>query len=259
MSKLLIDFESTGVDTKTARITEIGAMITTDNWTEVTGISELVWQSGYPALTPEVVKVTHITQQMLNEQGISMVAAMALLCTLVEEFKPTHVVAYNKAYDEALFRAELVRQPELMDIPYMKELAALPWVCAMSDIEKNYEFKSWRLMHVALEHGVTVNPTILHRAIADVELMRQMLVNSGETADTMYTFQKIPWVYVEAIVKKPWDDGGESTDLAKKHGYSWERARGDDTQRSFSKKWIKRIKEKNYEQELALPFQVRRL
>lgn len=260
MSVLLIDFEATGLDTKTSRTLEIGAMVVHDDFTVHEGhaaqVSTLVWESGYPALIDEVKKVTGITEEMLLAEARPPLQAFSLLGDLVtNDIK--HVVAFNRAYDENLFREEMFRHELTMD-PRMNWLLSSPWLCAMVDIEKNYEFKSWRLAHLALEYGVTVNPKILHRAINDVELMRQMLVASGTTIKDMYDFQQMPWVYVRALCKKPWEDNGESTAKAKLRGYSWEQCKGDETGKKFDKCWVKRVKQKYVAlEEQQAPFQVR--
>lgn len=248
MAVLLIDFESTGVDTKTARITEIGAMVVDENFQPLgPQVSTLVWESGYPAITPEVERVTHITQVMLTEHGRTPREAFAMLGELMKH-DITHIIAYNRGYDEDLLKEELFRN-ELTLNPLLNLFLTTPWLCAMVDIEQNYQYKSWKLMHIALEYMVPVDPNKLHRAIADVELMRQVLVASKETPANIHKFQLSPWVYVRALVKKPWEDDGKSSGEAKTLGYSWEQCRGDETKRRFEKCWVKRIKEKNFEQE----------
>lgn len=127
----------------------------------------------------------------------------------------------------------------------MNRLAQLDWLCAMEDIESNYKFKSWKQMHVALEYGITVNPKLLHRAINDVELMRQILKESGTSAKAMLEFQRSPWIYVAAKVNAPWTDGGKTSNEAKALGFRWQTT-GDD--RVFEKTWVKKIKPKQYEE-----------
>ena len=242
---LLIDFESTGLDPKTARILEIGAMVTDEAFNEPeAGMSQLVWESGYPALTPDVIKVTNITQDMLSAEGISFDRACHILGNITRGVDITGVIAYNRKYDQVLFQSELLRTGLSLD-PEMNRLAQLPWLCAMEDFEGNYAFKSWRLMHVALEYGVTVNPKLLHRAIADVELMRQMLQASGTTPTAMWAWQTTPWMYVAAKVNAPWTDGGKTSNEAKALGFRWQTT-GDD--RVFEKTWVKKIKPKQYEE-----------
>lgn len=259
MSILLIDFEATGTDPKTARVIEIGARVVTDDWSACTiGLSHLVWAPDYPALTPEVIKVTGITQELLDKESLTPEAAWAALGKFVTpDIK--YVVAYNAhAYDAVLFKEEMFRLNLTFD-PKMSWLLQVPWLCSMADIEKNYEFKSWRMAHVALEHGCTVCLKDLHRAINDVDLMYSMLQLAGVSADEMYAFQNEPWIYVAAKVEKPWLDAGKSTDLAKAVGFSWEKCKGDSTGRVFAKQWVTRVKQKNYDKLLTLPFKVERI
>lgn len=242
---LLIDFESTGLDPKTARITEIGAMVVDHEFNEPEScMSQLVWESGYPALTPENIAVTGITQEMLDKDGISLDRACHILGNMTRGNDITGVIAYNRKYDETLFKAELLRSGLSLD-PEMNRLAQLPWLCAMEDIESNYKFKSWKQMHVALEYGITVNPKLLHRAINDVELMRQILKESGTTPEAMWAWQSSPWMYVAAKVNAPWTDGGKTSNEAKALGFRWQTT-GDD--RVFEKTWVKKIKPKQYEE-----------
>ena len=259
MSILLIDFEATAIDTKQARIIEIGAMLVDDKWDAIpqSSVSVLVRDGSYASLTPEITKITGITNELLVAEAIPPKEAFALLSNIIND-GVTHACAFNTAYDETLFKTEVTRGG-LTGVPQISWLMSIPWICALNDMEKNYEFKSRRLMHVALEYGVTVNPKILHRAIADVELMRQMLKASGTTPGEMLKFKQEPWVYVKATLEKPWVDGGKSTDFAKSRGYGWERARGDYSDRTFPKQWVKRIKQKSFEDELTLPFKVERI
>lgn len=260
MNLLLIDFESTGVDTAKDRITEIGAMVVDENFQPSPQskalISQLVYDETYPELTAEITKITGISKEMLLSDGVDPMTAWQRLADM-----PLHdigyIVAYNRAFDENLFKAEVERVGAGM-IPMINRLLQPPWLCAMNDIETSADFKSKRLMHAALEYGVTVNPKELHRAINDVELMRQLLIESKATPQAMWDYQNEPTEYLRAMVAKPWEDNGKSTDEAKKLGYSFQVARGDETGRVFDKCWVKRVKRKYRQKEMeSSPFQVR--
>lgn len=245
MSVLLIDFESTGVDTTKDRITEIGAMVVSDDFKEIhTEVSHLVYAENYPPLTAEVIQVTGITPEMLRE-AYSPEDMMADLADTLAHYPVSAVIAYNSPFDRGLMDAECGRQAATM-LPEINMLMQAPWLCAMRDVEANLKCKSWKLMHVALDHGVTVNPKELHRAINDVELMRKMLVELGETFDSMLAYHNEPTVYVIAQVRPPWEDGGESSGIAKSLGFSWQVAKGDDTGRVIKNRWVKKIKQKDW-------------
>jgi DNA polymerase III epsilon subunit-like protein len=264
MSLLLLDLEGTGLDVKNDRITEIGAMRTDLQYQPriiegepLTSLSTLVYDESYPDLTEEVEKVTNITNAMLKAEGAVPQAAFLLLGDLVDE-ELQFVITYNTDYDKQLFIEEAFRNNMTLN-PKINWLMQVPWLCAMRDVETNYLYKSWKLMHIALEYGVTVNPKELHRALADVELMRQMLIAANASPLKMFEFQSEPWIYVKAEVTKPWTDNGRSAALAKTAGYSWEKAKGDPTGREFPKQWIKRIKQKDFDKELTLPMKVERI
>ena len=259
MSILLIDFETTSVNTKEARVIEIGARLVTDDLQQTIGIpmSHLVYAPDYPAITPEVERVTGISEAMLKADGLEPMTAFKLLGNLVTpDLK--YAIAYNSGYDQDVYKEEMYRHCLTLDAN-TNWLLTIPWLCGMGDIEKNYEFKSWRMAHVALEHGCTVCLKDLHRAINDVDLMWDMLKRSGTTPQDMYAFQQSPWVYAVAKVEKPWLDNGRSSDIAKANGFSFERARGDNSGRTFTKQWVIRLKQKNYDKLLTLPIQVEKV
>ncbi len=259
MSVLLIDFEATGLDPKEARVIEIGARMVTEDMQHTIGIplSHLVWAPDYPSISPEVEKVTGISEAMLRADGLSPISAFMALGEMVT-VDTSAVIAYNISYDEVLFRSEIFRNHITLH-PKMNWLMTVPWLCAMSDLEMNYQFKSWRLSHIALEHGCTVCLKDLHRAINDVDLMWDMLKRSGTTPQELLTYKNEPWIYVSAKIEKPWLDGGRSSEIAKANGFSWERPRGDNSGRTFAKTWVTRIKAKDYDKLLTLPIQVERI
>lgn len=104
---LLIDFESTGVDTKEARITEVGAQLVSNDFKAIhNSFNCLVYESDY-VITPEVTKVTGITKELLQEHGVSFKRMTELLLEGIDVSKITEVVAYNSSYDESLFTEKL--------------------------------------------------------------------------------------------------------------------------------------------------------
>lgn len=251
---LLLDFEATGKEPKTSRITEIGAQLCDEHFNVKTSMNMLVWESGYPAITPEVEEVTGITQEMLTREGVKPSEALKTLANFAGKCK--YAIAYNKEYDETLFKAEALRNEVAEQTLWLR---TSPWLCAMVDVEQNYKKKCWKLSHLALDYGLAVDPLELHRAINDVELMRRMLIRINTTPERMFMYQQTPWIYVAANVRKPWEDGGESTNLAKAQGYTWQVAKGDPEQRVFDKRWVKRIKEMNFDSELLHQFRVEKL
>lgn len=257
MQVILIDTETTGLDTSTERIIEIGAQVVDENWDIINSLSCLVKGDDFPPLTDDIQRITGITQEELNKRGLPVEDAWSLLEDMITP-DVNYAIAFNRAFDEAIYKAEMARYAFNM-VPGLNWLSQIPWLCAMADIESNYMYRSWKLSHLALEYGVTVNPKELHRAINDVELMRQMLKATGTTPTKMYEFQQIPWVFVRAVIPAPWEDGGKGKNEAQKLGYSWEVAKGTDGPK-FEKAWIKRIKAHQLEAETKhAPFPVREI
>lgn len=257
MQTLLIDFESTGVDTNNDRIIEIGAQLVDENWEKLGQVSCLVKGEDFPPLSHDIVRITKISQEVLDKEALKPAQAYNLLASLAGP-ELSYVVAFNRVFDENIFKSEVSRMAFGM-IPEINLLIQTPWLCAMVDIESNYNFKSWRLAHLALEYEVAVNPKELHRAINDVELMRRMLIATGVKANDMYAFQKMPWVFLRALIPAPWEDNGKGKAEAQKLGYSWETARGTDGPK-FEKAWVKRVKQSRVEEEIKqATFKVREI
>lgn len=239
MNVMLLDLETTGVNHLVDRITEIGIKVTSHDFKHVYAeYNKLVWEDNYPPITPEVEEITGIDQDLLLGQGIKPWLAMQDFNELVHIHKPSYIIAYNANFDRSFMDVELQRQGHGV---------MANWICAMTDVKSNYKYKSWKLMHLALDYGVPVDPNELHRAINDVELMRQMLIKTGVTPESMWQYRQSPSIYLAATTRPPWEDGGDSTTRAKQHGFAWEKSKGDD--RMFPKRWVKKVKQMDYKPE----------
>jgi DNA polymerase-3 subunit epsilon len=249
---LIIDFEATSVEPTTARIIEVGAMIVDDNWQERGRYSAFVLQREVLPLPEEITRITHITDQMLEAQGIPLRKMFEELAEFLSPVgTPDYIVAYNREYDETLYNTEFQRL-------YSQFAGQNHWVCAMRDLEVNYNFKCWKLSHLALDHGLAVDPNGLHRAINDVELTRRMLEKLAVPASAMFEFQQMPWTVLQAKIPKPWEDGGKGKSEAVKLGYAWETPRG--SKEKFEKCWVKQVKQNKLDEEIKrAPFKVAQL
>lgn len=248
-----IDFEATDKDPKTARITEIGAVIfdTDKNWEPIDqGFGALVYAPDYPPLSKEVQDVTGITDELLRAEGVSPVEALTQMCLYAG--RAERMIAYNMEYDGTLYAYERKRLGE-------EKLPALPrekWLCAYVGVPWPAKFKCRKLSHLALDHGLIVDPSQLHRAVGDVLLMGRLLAYSGQTAEGIIAYSAIPWIVVKAEIRPPWEDP-KGNASAKERGYSFETPRGVDDGKKFSKSWVKRIKQNELEKERAdAPFPV---
>lgn len=251
MTTLIIDTETTGVNTDTDFIIEIGAQLVLDDWAVIGEFNSLIKNPANPVLSDEITRITGITQSDIDERGNDLKDALESLLVVAGE--PDIVVAYNSEFDEGIFKTELARNG-LLAPALLKD----PWLCAMKDLESNYEKKCWKLSHLALDYGVAVDPAKLHRAIGDVDLTRQMLIKAKASPVEMMNFKRTPWIVVNALIPAPWTDGGKGKLEATKLGYSWETPKG--TQEKYEKQWVKRIKAHKLEDEIQnAPFKIRQI
>ncbi len=256
MSTLILDVESTGLDTSNDRIIELAVARVDEKWNVLSESSFLIREAGYPVLSPEIEALTGITQQELEEKGIPLSEALFSFGQGLDDVM--HIVAYNREFDQNIVAAEVNRAAAGM-IRAGFILTNTPWICAMKDVEANLKMKCWKLAHLALDHGIAVDPADLHRAGADVELTRKVLAKLGESPEKMLEFQRLPWAFLRALIPAPWEDGGVGKGLCQKLGYNWETAKGTDGPK-FEKAWVKRVKEKYVDEEIQkAPFKVRRI
>lgn len=239
-----IDFETTGLDFTNDRITEIGAVLfdTSKNWEPIATLNDFVYEPDYPKLTEENVKLTGITEEMLKTQGISFGEMLGKLCTFAHTAK--YFIAHNKHFDRRILIAELDRHLSGGKGPeFIAESLAKPWLCSAEDLKPNRQMKCWKLSHLALDYGVAVDPSKLHRAVADVLLMGEMLAASKVPLADMIKFMQTPSVVVRIDTPGPWEDGGKGVEKAKELGFKWEKIKTPDGEKVFPKQWVKLVKE----------------
>ena len=147
---VVLDFESTGLNTSTARIIEIGAVkLEKGQITET--FSELVDPG--EALKPEITELTGITDTDLEGQP----TAAELLPKLMDFIGDLPLAAHNASFDVSLLRAELRRLGRTFDHPVLDTLTYA---------RKLYpEMKSFKLKAVCKRLGVSLKNA--HRAVHD--------------------------------------------------------------------------------------------
>ncbi len=100
----IFDFETTGFDPKKENVIEMGAVVC--DYNEETNKFEIVKQLDEfvkidRMLTKEIVNLTHITDDMLNEKGISEKELFNIMNTYINE--ETLLFAYNAQFDMQFF------------------------------------------------------------------------------------------------------------------------------------------------------------
>jgi len=236
-----IDFESTGLDVKTERITEIGAAL----WDAITNrplitVGLFLYDPAtYAPLNAEVIRITGITDEMLKEFGTDPTKNLNWLDLFCKQHRVDFLVGHNSThFDRPLLYAELDRLGVAAPT-----LRTLPWLDTMTDIPFVPEPDSRKLKYLAADHGF-LNP-FAHRAVFDILTTFQVLANYD--IQDVIEYSKVPFVVVRAVVS--FDD----KQLAKDRKFSWEKI-GDKT---YSKCWVKRIKENQLDQLIKdCPFKV---
>lgn len=260
MSVMVIDFETTGKDPKTCRPIEVGAAIVTSDFKKVLHTySSFIYSHTQPKITSEIEELTGISNDILVREGRDPLVVFGELFDLVEKFDIKYMVAYNREFDETVYKEEVRRIGAVENNPHYAKPVMLPWLCAMRDVRSHAKYKCWKLSHLALDYGVLVDPSNLHRALGDVSLTIALLDKAGVTAEELYKYQTTPRFVLEAMTKPPWKDGGESTSKAKEKGYSWEVPRGHQNMR-LPKRWVKVVLEDEVNEALGeTEFQVRKV
>lgn len=229
MKILGFDTETTGLDPEKDRITEMGLVLYDTASAQPVRISGFLVKTGGMIISPELEKLTGITNAAVNEFGVEPTAALRAMHALTPFCD--YLMAHNAEFDRGFYEAECRRQQVAP--------CARPWIDTRTDLPKDaYQLgKSASLKYLACDHGF-VYPA--HRAVNDVLAMLEIF--GRYDLDTIIRRATTPNVNVRAVVSF------EDRSLAKERGYYW---------RPETKLWVKPLKadEVDLEKELA-PFPV---
>lgn len=231
MIALLLDTETSGLPLD-SKIIELGAaLVDTNNWTLISTFEMLVYDPRYPVISKEIEQITKITQQMLVTQGIYPITALDSLWDFGK--KAEFIIAHHVEFDKNIIKNSC---KEYGLVPY--GLLMTPWLCSKKDIQYNVKNTCKRLAHLALDHGIEINPKELHRALADVKLMLKLLKVHNVPGKYLLQYAQSKSFVMEAVTKHPKEDNGASKDIAKKDGFQWN---------PESKNWTKIVKQTEIE------------
>lgn len=229
------DLESTGLDVKTARILEVGAVIwDTEKQIPIDIFSCFVRDVEIlPEYLPALA-INGIDPKWLAG-GISLKDIFRSLYIICRQHKVEAVVAHNGGnYDKPLTMNEMAR----LYLPEQESILEFPWIDSLTDLPFKREPKSRSLNHLAADHGF-INP-FQHRAVFDVLTMLKIM--SHYDFQEVLQLSKIPFVTVRALVTY------DERQLAKDMRFSWAEL-GDKKYPGF---WVKRIRENQLEKEQKL-------
>ena len=162
---IVLDFETTGLNTAKDRIIEIGA-VKLAHGQVVDSYGELI--NPGMLLPPKITEITHITDQMLRGQP-TIAEAMPKLLAFMDGCP---IAAHNAKFDCAVLDSELKRLGLAYDAPHLDTLTLA---------RKLYpQLKSHRLGNVCKHLGVSLKDA--HRAVNDAAATAQCLARMIEEA-----------------------------------------------------------------------------
>jgi len=209
-----IDLETTGLDSKTDLVTEVGAVLwDTDLNRPVKFFNKLI-KIDRP-LTQEIIDLTGIDDDLLSKYGEDPKTVWA---ELLEFQKPAdYLLAHNAPFDRGFIEQHGFKIDK-------------PWIDSCVDVSYPKEIQTRKLTYLAAEFGF-VNP-FSHRALTDVLTMLQLCSNFdwNETIENA----KTPNAVMRAMVTF------QDNKLAKNAGYRW------DGEKKF---WVKTVKENKINEE----------
>jgi len=195
-----IDVETTGLDPKEERITEIGIVL----WCTELNTPIHFYNSFIDPEKPipkMITELTGITDDLISKYAAAECSAAEVVAALLNSVN--YIVAHNAPFDKSFIEAFLLRNKQTME--------AKVWLDSSRDVKYKAGVKGRSLIHLAAEHGF-VNP-FPHRAVTDVLTMLRLL--SFYDIKTIIERQAQPSVTYRAI------GGFAIKDLAKSLGFNY--------------------------------------
>lgn len=230
MKLAFLDFETTGVDPKECRPIELCVMVHDTETLGTTVHESRLWCDSYGSISQEIFELTGINEEKARlgrhpKDFLESVVPALATCD--------YLVAHNaRGFDKIVLEQECARQ----NVPVPRP----PWIDTMTDLPYPKKFRCRKLSHLAVDHGIHFDPATLHGAKADVTLLRQIFESYPLAQVILYATS--PVMLLKARVNY------DTRELAKKAGYSWEKA-GEHT---VPKSWVKLIREVQLEEEKQL-------
>ncbi len=175
---VVLDFESTGLNTATARIIEVGAVKLKDG--SVVGEFEELVDPGEP-MKEKITELTHITDVMLSGKP----KAAEVLPRLMDFIGDCPIAAHNSSFDAALLRAELKRLGKSFSNPVLDTLTYA---------RKLYpELKSFKLARLCKHLGVSLKNAhrAVHDATATALCLNRMMADTAEKFPGIRSYREL--------------------------------------------------------------------
>lgn len=163
---VVLDFETTGLNTATDRVIEIGA-VKLINGTIADSLSLLV--NPKRPLSPKITEITGITDMMLADKETAETA----IPKLMDFIGDAALAAHNAAFDASVLKSELKR---------LGKTFAAPVIDTLTLSRKMFpDLKSFKLKNVCKQLGVSLKNA--HRAVHDATATAQCLARMLKTLE----------------------------------------------------------------------------
>ena len=160
---VFLDIETDGLDFEKSRIIEVAALVADETRIKQSW-SALIKQD--KALSPQIVELTHITDEMLS-RGIELECALKQLEDIV---RGKVVVCFNKSFDIGFLEREFEKNN--LEIPFGKVIDALALARKRVRDVNNYKLGS-----LAEYFGISCEQ---HRALPDCETLYKVFLKLNE-------------------------------------------------------------------------------
>lgn len=181
-----VDFETTGLSSVDDRVIEVGACLY--EWETGTPL-QLISEFVHPErpIPEEITKITGITDELVNDYGISEREAFTELDCFIS--RSHYIMAhFGSSFDKLFFDETRKRmgwdQEETL------------WLDSAVDVRYPERITTRNLRHLASEHNFLA--TFAHRAVFDVLTM--LTVANGYSLDGIVARAKEPTLVVQAVV-----------------------------------------------------------
>ncbi len=199
-----IDFETTGLDTKTLHVTEIGACLwSTERNGPVALFNHYVKLPKDVRIPKEIVALNGITDDDCEQFGLEPQDAFSRLSSFVG------VALWNVAHNATDFDKQIFHWQTLSNgiVPLER-----PWIDTSVDVPYPKHISTRKLAHLAAEHGFA-NP-FSHRALFDVMTMMKVL--------SLYPIHEVIDLARQPMVKLHAHVSYDDKQKAKDRGYRWQ-------------------------------------
>ncbi len=160
---VFLDIETDGLDLKKSEIIEVAAIVADETEIKLSW-STLIKRDG--ALPPQIIELTHITDEMLNN-GIELDNALRQLSDIA---RGRTVICFNKGFDISFL--ERAYRKYNLEIPFGKVIDALSIAR-----KKVRDVENYRLGSLAKYFGISCEQ---HRALRDCETMYRIFLKLNE-------------------------------------------------------------------------------